>query len=130
MTKQARRFAKAMKASLIFCSTSHSINVQKIFKIILSKVFDLKCVIPEIHDIGAPILEYISYDNEQAVTSSAPVSQATKAKAPESHHEEKDNQHVMNSVQAADDRQTMNPAARWSSRDVFKSDSSSNINES
>lgn len=35
---QARRFAKAMKAPLIFCSTSHSINVQKIFKIVLSKV--------------------------------------------------------------------------------------------
>ena len=27
---QARRFAKAMKASLIFSSTSHSINVQKV----------------------------------------------------------------------------------------------------
>jgi GTP-binding protein of the ras superfamily involved in termination of M-phase len=28
--EQARRFAHAMKASLIFCSTSHSINVQKV----------------------------------------------------------------------------------------------------
>lgn len=27
---QAKRFAKAMKASLIFSSTSHSINVQKV----------------------------------------------------------------------------------------------------
>lgn len=27
---QARRFAKAMRASLIFSSTSHSINVQKV----------------------------------------------------------------------------------------------------
>lgn len=27
-----------MKAPLIFCSTSHAINVQKIFKIVLSKV--------------------------------------------------------------------------------------------
>ena len=35
---QARRFSRAMKAPLIFCSTSHSINVQKIFKIVLSKV--------------------------------------------------------------------------------------------
>lgn len=26
----------------IFCSTSHSINVQKIFKIVLAKAFDLK----------------------------------------------------------------------------------------
>ncbi|TPX37053.1 hypothetical protein SmJEL517_g00867 [Synchytrium microbalum] len=58
ITNQARRFAKAMKASLIFCSTSHSINVQKIFKIVLSKAFDLKCTIPCIEEIGAPILEY------------------------------------------------------------------------
>jgi hypothetical protein len=27
---QAKRFARAMKASLIFSSTSHSINVQKV----------------------------------------------------------------------------------------------------
>jgi GTP-binding protein of the ras superfamily involved in termination of M-phase len=29
-TRQAKRFARAMKASLIFSSTSHSINVQKV----------------------------------------------------------------------------------------------------
>ncbi|KAI1319232.1 septum-promoting GTP-binding protein 1 [Mortierella claussenii] len=61
VTKQARKFARAMKAPLIFCSTSHSINVQKIFKIVLSKAFDLKCTIPEISESGAPILEYASY---------------------------------------------------------------------
>jgi GTP-binding protein of the ras superfamily involved in termination of M-phase len=33
---QAKRFAKAMKASLIFSSTSHSINVQKVWHPILS----------------------------------------------------------------------------------------------
>ncbi|PRP83484.1 spg1, Ras superfamily GTPase [Planoprotostelium fungivorum] len=58
ITKQARKFAKAMKAPLIFCSTSHSINVQKIFKIVLSKAFDLSCTIPEIIKVGEPILEY------------------------------------------------------------------------
>ncbi|KAK9367853.1 P-loop containing nucleoside triphosphate hydrolase protein [Lipomyces kononenkoae] len=58
ITKQARRFAKVMKASLIFCSTSHSINIQKIFKIVLSKAFELKCVIPEIATVGDPILLY------------------------------------------------------------------------
>jgi GTP-binding protein of the ras superfamily involved in termination of M-phase len=76
---QARRFAKAMRASLIFSSTSHSINVQKvkfrfpnapnltlihvpcqIFKIVLSKAFDLKCTIPEIENIGEPLLLYQS----------------------------------------------------------------------
>ncbi|KAK9709495.1 Ras GTPase tem1 [Basidiobolus ranarum] len=55
---QARKFSKVMRAPLIFCSTSHSINVQKIFKIVLSKAFDLRCTIPEISDVGAPILEY------------------------------------------------------------------------
>jgi len=58
ITKQARKFAKAMKAPLIFCSTSHSINVQKIFKIVLSKAFDLNCTIPQIIKTGEPILEY------------------------------------------------------------------------
>jgi GTP-binding protein of the ras superfamily involved in termination of M-phase len=63
-----------MKASLIFSSTSHSINVQEvalaslhskihayrcqIFKIVLSKAFDLKCTIPEIENIGEPLLLY------------------------------------------------------------------------
>ncbi|RDX41637.1 small GTPase [Polyporus arcularius HHB13444] len=59
ITKQAKRFAKAMHASLIFCSTSASINVQKIFKIVLAKAFDLKCVIPEIDGVGEPVLMYV-----------------------------------------------------------------------
>ncbi|KAI9678718.1 MAG: septum-promoting GTP-binding protein 1 [Caeruleum heppii] len=60
ISNQARRFAKAMRASLIFSSTSHSINVQKIFKIVLSKSFDLKCTIPEIENVGEPLLLYQS----------------------------------------------------------------------
>jgi len=59
VVRQSRRFARAMKAPLIFCSTSHSINVQKIFKIVLSKAFDLKCTIPEIVDVGEPLLIYV-----------------------------------------------------------------------
>ncbi|ROW02789.1 hypothetical protein VSDG_01782 [Cytospora chrysosperma] len=58
ISTQARRFAKAMRAALIFSSTSHSINVQKIFKIVLSKAFDLKCTIPEIENVGEPLLLY------------------------------------------------------------------------
>ena len=80
-----------MKASLIFSSTSHSINVQKvrsspssffcilmqpqsskcltcllpmsylqIFKIVLSKAFDIRCTIPEIEHTGEPLLLYQS----------------------------------------------------------------------
>ncbi|ORX34614.1 septum-promoting GTP-binding protein [Piromyces finnis] len=33
ITNQARKYAKAMKASLVFCSTSHSINVQNYSKL-------------------------------------------------------------------------------------------------
>ncbi|PSK44248.1 septum-promoting GTP-binding protein [Elsinoe australis] len=60
ISMQAKRFAKAMKASLIFSSTSHSINVQKIFKIVLAKAFDLRCTIPEIENVGEPLLLYQS----------------------------------------------------------------------
>ena len=55
VTKQAKRYAKAMKAPLIFSSASHSVNVNKIFKILLAKVFGLKCNIPKITKQGDPI---------------------------------------------------------------------------
>jgi len=58
ITNQARKFAKAMKAPLIFCSSSHSINVQKIFKVVISKVFELPCNVKKITNIGDPIIEY------------------------------------------------------------------------
>ena len=58
ITEQARKFAKAMKAPLIYSSSSHGVNVQKIFKIVLSKVFALKCTIDPIINDGEPILEY------------------------------------------------------------------------
>lgn len=58
ITRHSLKFAKAMKASLIFCSASHSMNIQKIFKIVLSKAFDLKLTIPEITTTGDPILIY------------------------------------------------------------------------
>lgn len=58
ITRQAKRFSQAMKAPLIFCSTSHSINVQKIFKIVLARAFDLKCTIPRVEVTGQPILLY------------------------------------------------------------------------
>jgi GTP-binding protein of the ras superfamily involved in termination of M-phase len=57
-TKQARKFARAMKAPLIFCSTMKSINVQKIFKIVLSKAFTLSTTIDQITGVGEPILEF------------------------------------------------------------------------
>ena len=35
-------------------------KLTKIFKIVLSKAFDLKCTIPEISAVGEPIFEYMS----------------------------------------------------------------------
>lgn len=58
ITAQAKRFARAMRLPLVFCSTSHCINIQKVFKIIISKAFDLKMNIPEIVNVGEPILMY------------------------------------------------------------------------
>eukprot|EP00029_Vermamoeba_vermiformis_P003661 TRINITY_DN14200_c0_g1_i1.p1 TRINITY_DN14200_c0_g1~~TRINITY_DN14200_c0_g1_i1.p1 ORF type:complete len:276 (-),score=60.85 TRINITY_DN14200_c0_g1_i1:126-953(-) len=58
ITEAARKFAKAMNAPLLFCSSSHSINVQKIFKIVMAKCFNLKLKIPKISKIGDPIIEY------------------------------------------------------------------------
>lgn len=59
ITRQSRRFARAMKAPLIFCSSSRAINVQTLFKIVLAKAFDLKCTIPEITNVGEPLLIYL-----------------------------------------------------------------------
>lgn len=50
------KFARAMKGPVIFTSTSDSINVQKVFKILISKAFDLQVDIPEIRNMGEPIL--------------------------------------------------------------------------
>lgn len=56
--KLARKYAKAMKAPLIFSSASQSINVQKMFKIVLAKVFDLRSTVAEITNFGEPLLIY------------------------------------------------------------------------
>lgn len=50
ITKQARKFAKKMHCPLIYCSSAESINVKRIFKLILNQVFDLKRKMKELHD--------------------------------------------------------------------------------
>lgn len=56
---KARKFARAMKAPLVYCSAADSTNIQKIFKICLSKVFDLNCTLEQNVDSSAgPVLEY------------------------------------------------------------------------
>lgn len=58
ITKQARKFARAMKAPLVFSSSSHAINVQKLFKLIFGKVFDIDCKVEQLRKVGEPIIEY------------------------------------------------------------------------
>eukprot|EP01083_Nonionella_stella_P067078 177175_1 len=58
--KKARLFAGKMRAPLIFCSSSHSVNIKKIFKIVVAKVFQLKCNVPEVSGEDQPIIEYKS----------------------------------------------------------------------
>jgi Gtp-binding protein of the ras superfamily involved in termination of M-phase len=54
--KLARKYAKAMKASLVFTSSWHSVNIQKIFKVVLARTFDLPCTVSEIQGVGEPVL--------------------------------------------------------------------------
>lgn len=72
--EQSRKFARAMKAPLIYSSASHSINVQKLFKVILAKLFDLRVSVEENHNIGEPLLELyyppVNHHNDGTATSS------------------------------------------------------------
>ena len=78
VSAQARKFARAMKAPLLFCSASHSINVHKLFKVVLSKVFDLKCNVEQITGVGEPLIEYDqgTNDSSSAATSEKPTNKS------------------------------------------------------
>jgi len=58
VTTQARKFAKAMRAVLIYCSSSHSINIKIIFKLILARVLKLRPTIEEVTKDSEPLVEY------------------------------------------------------------------------
>src|SRR4051812_22650012 len=53
---QAIKVAGAMKAPLVFCSAAVGINVQAIFKIIISKVFNVKVNVKQFVKVGEPII--------------------------------------------------------------------------
>jgi len=57
-TTAARKFAKAMKAPLIFVSAKAGINVNKLFKVVLGKITGSDCGVDEVINVGEPILEY------------------------------------------------------------------------
>jgi GTP-binding protein of the ras superfamily involved in termination of M-phase len=47
-----------MKAPLVFVSSAKSINIQIVFKLILSKLFDLKLTMEPSVVVGRPVLEF------------------------------------------------------------------------
>ncbi|CAN1318648.1 Septum-promoting GTP-binding protein 1 [Linum perenne] len=55
---EARGYARAMKATLFFSSAKHNINVNKIFKYIIAKLFNLPWTPQRNLTIGEPIIDY------------------------------------------------------------------------
>lgn len=71
ISRQSMKYAQVMNAPLIFCSTAKSINVQKIFKVAIAKVFNLTLTVPEINEIGDPLLIYKNLgDNSRSTNTS------------------------------------------------------------
>ncbi|KAF0972413.1 hypothetical protein FDP41_009316 [Naegleria fowleri] len=58
ITKQARKYAEKMKCPLIYSSAAAGINIKKLFKLVLAKVFDFPPNIDKITTVGEPLLEY------------------------------------------------------------------------
>ncbi|XP_075503103.1 septum-promoting GTP-binding protein 1-like isoform X3 [Primulina tabacum] len=56
--RQARAYAKAIKATLFFSSSTHNINVNKIFKFVMAKLFNLPWTVERNLTIGEPIIDY------------------------------------------------------------------------
>ncbi|KAI7747397.1 hypothetical protein M8C21_002318 [Ambrosia artemisiifolia] len=54
---QARTYAKVMKATLFFSSTTHNINVNKIFKFIMARLFNLPWSLQPNLNLGEPIID-------------------------------------------------------------------------
>ncbi|KAI3673788.1 hypothetical protein L6452_39918 [Arctium lappa] len=54
---QARAYAKIMKATLFFSSATHNINVNKIFKFIMSRLFNLPWSLQPNLNLGEPIID-------------------------------------------------------------------------
>lgn len=58
ITNQARKYAEKMKCPLVYSSAAAGINIKKLFKLVLAKVFDLKPALDIISNPGEPIIEY------------------------------------------------------------------------
>lgn len=78
LSRTSMEYAQVMDAPLIFCSTAKSINVQKIFKIALAKIFNLTLTIPEINEVGDPLLIYKTLGKLRAVSNSKEASRNSR----------------------------------------------------
>lgn len=58
IVNEARLNARVMKAALFFSSATHNINVNKIFKFITAKLFDLPWSIERNLTVGEPIIDF------------------------------------------------------------------------
>lgn len=56
--EQARTYAKALNATLFFSSATYNINVNKIFKFITAKLFDLPWTVERNLTVGEPIIDF------------------------------------------------------------------------
>ncbi|SCV02624.1 LAMI_0H01266g1_1 [Lachancea mirantina] len=84
VSKQSMRYAQAMDAPLIFCSTSHSINIQKIFKVIIAKLYNLTMRASEIKQIGDPLLIYKHLGSKRRFSEN-PSSRNSSSRTPSPH---------------------------------------------
>ncbi|KAG4935563.1 hypothetical protein JHK84_049768 [Glycine max] len=55
---QARAYARAMNATLFFSSATHNINVNKIFKFIMAKLFNLPWKVERNLTLGEPTIDF------------------------------------------------------------------------
>ncbi|KAI6697496.1 hypothetical protein NL676_017615 [Syzygium grande] len=58
IASQARAYARALNATLFFSSATYNINVNKIFKFITAKLFDLPWTVERNLTIGEPIIDF------------------------------------------------------------------------
>ncbi|KAL2328343.1 hypothetical protein Fmac_021770 [Flemingia macrophylla] len=58
IASQARTYAKAINATLFFSSATYNINVNKIFKFITAKLFDLPWTVERNLNVGEPIIDF------------------------------------------------------------------------
>ncbi|KAJ1418149.1 Small GTPase superfamily [Sesbania bispinosa] len=58
IASQARTYAKALNATLFFSSATYNINVNKVFKFITAKLFDLPWTVERNLTVGEPIIDF------------------------------------------------------------------------